>query len=868
MIKKEGRGGVSLIELMIALALIGIGILGSISAFKYISRAVIGSKARTLATNLAQEKMQIVMQQSYYEILVTTDPAYNTSVTPSIPYDPYYFPPESILEGSVRFTRLTYIQPVTENSGSIEVITDPTVADTGMRQITVSVLWQQGLFGGDMTSLSVKSIANNPNTVMTNAVIYGTVRNSVTNGTIQSALVDVAENIGWRDFSNATGNYTVNLSPGNYNLVANAQGYYQKISSVTIAPNSSTNINFTLAPISTGTVKGYVWLNNHLLISQVVASTGPSNDMEYVELYNPTTGPIQMGTNSNYSTPPTWMAAWDSSGNLQQRQLVYISTFVASRGYYLITNTGDGGGASAATYCAPITVAGVTTAPNACWRFVGMPNHTLQCATLSTGGCTVAQNASGIAVGTNGGAAWSGTSDFTKYDSIAWTGSGTVPTYPQETTAANSSAASGMVPGEQFVRRVDTTTATTAYGNAYDSGNNSLDFVSIVPLTVTAHSSTTTRVPITGTPAYGAIASVTDGLSTPSTATATGAPPVAQFLVPSVATGTWSVYLDSGASSAEITNTIVSANTTTYISNAATVPSWPASGAYSVNLTTSGLIGTISGTILNANGAVISPAITVNIGGVNATVGATGFYSVRLSTGNYDVIANPSNANSSYESQTRANVVISMGDITPDVDFVLSQGGKIAGFITRDGTNPLPGVTVTATNSNGLVVDTQVSGSNGRFTLVNLSTATYTVQPVLDTKETSTPTSATSVVTAGNTVWSSTFTVTGAMGTVTGAVSASGQPIQTGVLIVVSTSTISSPPTLSSSTLTGAGYYLDSSHEDGTYAIDVRGSTSTTYNVYGYYQRMSGSTVLISSSVRAGVSVTPGQTTPNQNFSW
>ena len=76
---------------MIAAALIGIGILGAISSFNLISRSIQSSKARSLATNLAQEKMQIIMQKSYYEILVTTAPAYNLQTGQTIPYDPNLF---------------------------------------------------------------------------------------------------------------------------------------------------------------------------------------------------------------------------------------------------------------------------------------------------------------------------------------------------------------------------------------------------------------------------------------------------------------------------------------------------------------------------------------------------------------------------------------------------------------------------------------------------------------------------------------------------------------------------------------------------------------------------------------------------------
>ena len=138
---KGAQAGVTLVELMIAVALIGVGILASVSAFSLVHKSIQSSKAITLATNLAQEKMQIIMQQSYYNILVTTVPYYDTAFTPTLPYDRGYFPPETILQGSISFTRLTYVEVVYENNGAISPL-PPLTPDTGMRRITIDVLWQ------------------------------------------------------------------------------------------------------------------------------------------------------------------------------------------------------------------------------------------------------------------------------------------------------------------------------------------------------------------------------------------------------------------------------------------------------------------------------------------------------------------------------------------------------------------------------------------------------------------------------------------------------------------------------------------------------------------------------------------------------
>src|SRR4029077_12949039 len=86
-VRPVNQSGLTITELMIAVALFGIGILGSVAAFNAIHRGIQSSKTRTLASNIAQEKMQIVMQKPYYEVLVTTAPAFRVDFTPPIPYD-------------------------------------------------------------------------------------------------------------------------------------------------------------------------------------------------------------------------------------------------------------------------------------------------------------------------------------------------------------------------------------------------------------------------------------------------------------------------------------------------------------------------------------------------------------------------------------------------------------------------------------------------------------------------------------------------------------------------------------------------------------------------------------------------------------
>jgi hypothetical protein len=280
--------------------------------------------------------------------------------------------------------------------------------------------------------------------------------------------------------------------------------------------------------------------------------------------------------------------------------------------------------------------------------------------------------------------------------------------------------------------------------------------------------------------------------------------------------------------------------------------------------------GFISGRVTGVTGAGITPAITVS-NGLNSTTAntGTGNYLLPLTPGVYNITANPGNVVSNYISVSSPAVTVNLGQVTSNLNFTLSQGGQIRGFVTRDGINPLPGVAVVALDSNGIQRDQEVSGSDGRFLLVNLSTGSYEVEPILGSGEMSTPSSSSGTVSAGSTLFIGTFTVTGALGRITGSLTANGGPVPTGALIIASTTTVSMPPpSLSSMTLTGAAYYMTASYESSTYALDVRGSTTSTYNVYAFYTTVTGAGVTVSTRSVSGVSVVAGQSTTGINFAW
>jgi len=836
MLRRLNRRGVSLIEIMVAFTLVGVGILALIKAFFGVSESIHRSKVITLATNLAQEKMQVLKQKTFYNLLITTSTSVRSDITPSITYDNSNYPPETIKEGGITFNRYTYIQIVRENSGALEIVS-PTAGDTGMKLITISLVWNTG---SDYATTQLNSVLTNANTVMGISRVQGQVTSTAGGGVIQDAVVTIAENVGWRDNTSASGVYSIIMSPGNYNVVATANGYFDRMFPLALAANASPNIPITLTPMSSGTIRGYAWINDHLVISQVVPRMMPG-EYEYIEIYNPTSSSITLTANSflllhkNESTGASFIQDYPT----------LINTGIPAYGYYLIGNTNpiDFGG-------------GVTRAVDAYYTNSSYqaPSHFIQ---------------SGEAGGIQLHYLNPATGTYQLVDTVGVTRGATQPDiYYRETTALSTTG--GFASGQQYVRRTSTNTyLINTWGGSYDSANNSSDWVELSSIPFRGSNTSYARPPLSGTPAAGTIVTINDNLSAPATAYLTGTPAVAMFQVPRVATGTWTVFFATGAFFTQITSATMTANTNVWIPNSGTSSSWTLAGYPSILVNQPAVNGFISGRVTNSANAAISPAITVRAGGVNATCNTSGNYFLQVppNTG-YIVEANPNNSNPSYVAQMQNNVTVTLGQVTSNVDFVLSQGGRITGRITRDGTNPLPGVTAIAQNASSIVMDQAVSDGNGYFTLVNLTTGSYTVATSLDDAELSTPLSAATTVTSGSTVSVGTFTITGAYGTITGTATASGQVIKTGVLVVISTSTMTSLPVLSTAALSGMTYYMGSTMEDGTYSIAVRGST-TPYIAAGYYvSGTAGTSASFSTRTVSNITVTAGQISTGNNFSW
>src|SRR5207244_2835744 len=103
-----------------------------------------------------------------------------------------------------------------------------------------------------------------------------------------------------RGVTNAGGNYSYTISPGTYTLQASKRGYFTQDQAGIAVDGANTTVNFTnLVQMGSGTVSGTAYLSTHLVISEICANVNGDDDLEYVELYNPTSASISLGSSGS-----------------------------------------------------------------------------------------------------------------------------------------------------------------------------------------------------------------------------------------------------------------------------------------------------------------------------------------------------------------------------------------------------------------------------------------------------------------------------------------------------------------------------------------------------------------------------------------
>ena len=876
-----GESGVTLVELMVTVVILAVAGLGIVGSFSYMARAAQLHRTTTLATNLSQEQIEVLKNKSYFEIIPTSAPTYNGNFNPSVPYDTGLYPPVTVSVGNNSFVRLTYVERVLATVGALSWV-PPDSLDTGLKRITITTIWS---LGGSWHQSSLSNLVASSQYSNTGG-FGGKVTDATTGLPVEGADVYAKGDTLYHDFTDLNGNYTMSASPGGFSVAASAPGYF-KTSPATVYTITSGNIstvNMTLTPMGSGSVSGSAWVNNSLLISEVVAATHTAtisrtgspgnNDVEYVELFNPTTFQFVIANNTgqvnmvtDYIKVNTQYAGSHNSdiftGGTKQ---VYVSSYVAAGGYYLLANVPrfmlNGQWLTADAYYDDDALAQKMLPSHEC----GSVQITDQNNKLLDQVCWNGDSCGGASQFCNG----------TRIPTDASCGMNTGYSAP--------GCQSSPWKSNQLVRFSSMSDlGRGTYGSAYNSQNNAVDFQ--YPISGSAStlgpnyqpyvSTSPVRKVISGTPAYGAVITSNDGLSASAVATAVSVNgfSYATFTLVNVATGTWTVDISSGLDYLAISSVSVLASASTSVPNGATSPAWLLANLTNAILSSSTSNGIISGLVADPNGVPLSGITVTAEPATSAVTNSIGQYFLSAPPGTYSVIANPSSINGNYSSQQAPGIPVSAGQITNGNNFVLSGAGRVNGFVCNYAvSNAYPGVTVNALDINGNAVGQVVTTSGGKFIINNLSTGTYTFVTILDQDQTVSPAASGSCtsasggiscsITAGTNVSIGTFTITGAYGVISGAVTASSSPITSGVLVVATTGTISGtlPPNLSSATMQGTPYYMASTLSDGSFSLNVRASTaSATFNLYGWYTTYSGNTP--SSSKRtATVTVTGGQT--------
>jgi len=816
-LKARRRAGVTLTELMIAMVIMSVGILGMVGAFKFFNVGIQSAKTRSLANNIAQERIEYLKNKSYYRVLVTTDPVSDDNFPLNeMIYDRAPNGQETVNVGGINFIRRVLIRKMNEDTeGDLKPLAwdEP---DSGIKEIKVYVAWYER---GEWRKLEVRNLRENPSRVNLSASIRGTVHDA-DNNHLEGVVVRAQENPSKYGETDVNGEYYFTIEPGSYTLLATMDGYFPStLANFHVASaGAATGKDFTLTEMYHGSIWGYAHIADRLVISQIVGSSATATgDDEWIEVYNPTTWTWTMATGLGTGANEVVVISYKEYNVAEVKpDFDYRTVSLSSNTYFLFANTGT------------ITAVGVTRQADAVYDRDS--NWVNQDDVIQTG---APSPAGGVILGNkNNGQMIDRVGWYSKFHGHPMPDSYVYEYYPIIFDIDHGwvEIENGLQPGMGFVRTSVRYTNNPGEGRCSDSNKNYADFRVSFPLVDPPYDSSSPSAPcVTGQTADGAQVFADDGLSSPVTAGSYG-----YFNLVNVATGAWTVYLSSG----------VAFSSVAYYGE-----TWNGFSDYAggyIRLSTITTFGYITGRVSNVYGASLPGIKMFAAGNPQVTTDAGGRYTLPVTAGVMTVIANYQSQTPSYVELSSADVTVGLGEVIKDMNFSLYYGGKIRGRITTNGTDPLPNIPVVGLKD-GVEQGSGISGADGYFTISGsgVSTGTYVVAPQLEAGEGSSPSSTTVVIVAGETAFSSTYTVSGAFGTVTGSVrtgSAAGPVITTGVLVYVTTSTLAAgagPPDINSALRGSTGiYYAGSSNALGNINIPVKGGYS--YNVYAWYTTWRG----------------------------
>lgn len=809
--------GLTLVELIVAMALLGLSVVAFLSSFTLIQRGVIKAKNRTIAVSLCRERMETLKNQRY----VLLRPTEQADLA-AFGYDATYFPPDLGLSAAgTRFDRFSRVDKAVPGAGGAVEILAPTATDAGLKRVMVWVEWDEE---GSRRRHEMTSLLVNPGRSRAVGGITGVVYRSPggAGNQLAGALVKLDEDPSRSDVSGLTGGYWVASTSGAFTVRASKRGYFDGTAGVLASPGGTAN--FVLSPRGAGSVQGTAYLRDHLVVSQVVvATTAPDGfDVQLVELYNPTTSALFVGSVSSHSVRLQYQSPYLAQ-DCADVALEYVNPTIAPLSSYLIANASSfilaGATVTADAYFADAAGAGCAAAPSS-WT-PPAPRRLLE---SGRAGSVVLRSGSGAVL-----------------DAVGWMEGATAPAYCE---GACIPLPSGLGAGEQLARRASAAAGPyAAEGRAFDSNDNSADFLSplsLAGLEAPARvSAMGTQPAVSGTPAGGAVVSVDDDLSSPVLADASGF-----FLVPGVATCTagaypaaWTLIVASGAHAGEVFGV--------------TPPDGGTADVGAVALVSSAAAAQLTGTVTSSLGGPAA-GLLMQAGGATAVTDGAGFYRLVVDPGAVAVAANYGRSHPGFAEETSATYTLNAGQAQSGVDFVLDPVGAVRGVVTTNGIDPYPGNLVRAFAPPGTERGSATADASGAFRITGLPVSavggvgTYTISPAVDTSQTATPASASVTLTQGAEVVVSTFTVASSMGLLTGTVADGGAPITTGVLVLASLASVGGAPPVWDESLRGGStmYYAAHARNDGTWSLPVRVHPSQPYNVYAWYSKPDGSNIV------------------------
>ena len=325
-----------------------------------------------------------------------------------------------------------------------------------------------------------------------------------------------------------------------------------------------------------------------------------------------------------------------------------------------------------------------------------------------------------------------------------------------------------------------------------------------------------------------------------------------EFTISHVSTGTWTIFASSGSLGLQGDTTSV------VVLQGATTAGWE------IVLDTTVQSGSISGRVTKYDGD--NPEnIRVVAGIAEATCDSGGYYTITdVSAGNYNVVANYDYADTNYTQETSTCTVVA-GQNTPGVDFTIIHCGSVSGQVKLGTGDPLQGVVVQAIDNLGSTRGSDISDVNGYYSIEHLPIPynNYTVKPVIEPEDTSSPSSYNVGVGKGTPKTGKDFTINPAWGTISGEVKDSGEAITTGVLIMASTGTITVED-IDAAYRSARRVYGTMSDAQGAYKLSVRRGSS--YQVHAWYTVLSGDTPI--TSEKSGTADLSSADSVVLNFNW